>query len=334
MISFDESQIAPVSWPPKRDSLDKALGYARGLPPSCKRRTVAGFLLGVLMRPALYEYWFDYLENGLPKAAPYRARGHLAEHVMRRYMRRWFSVPEKMDMLRSHYDLLDAHFMPSVFERLRPYPGLPLAQITGKSGRVYTLSIYHAMNKEGEISFCFKEENTTAMSLATLTGTFGHDHEGRKALWIGAMQGPSVPGGREAVTAATRDLNVLRPKQALLHAAAAMCAWMGIDHIYAPPHRNHVSYRWWRPVFTRHKIFSDYDAFWGEFTHTRAAWGDFHIALPLPRRKPEDVQPKRRKDWCRRYERIDAITSSTKLALDALKRIEKTSLRLIPALCG
>jgi uncharacterized protein VirK/YbjX len=41
----------------------------------------------------------------------------------------------------------------------------------------------------------------------------------------------------------------------------------------------------------------------------------------LARRKPEDVPPKRRKEWIRRYARIDGMIESVTAALEAVDQL-------------
>jgi len=300
--------------------IDRVIMHARSLLPYCKRRNILGFFFDAMTHAALYVEWFDYLETRLPKSMPSDIIRRLVERTARRYLRRWFNSQKKIDVLRCHYDMFAARFSPATLELMRTYPGVLLAELAGNSGHRYKICLYQSMTKEGEIAFCFMDTERAA-ELATIRGTFGSEAYGHKLFWIGAIQGPPPPQGYKAISYATRDLNVLRPKQAVLHAICAFCAWSNIDTIYAPPHENHISYRWWRPWFTRHKILSDYDGFWQEFTAERTTHGDFHLSLPLARRKPEDVLSKRRKDWIRRYARVDALTESTTTTLDSLSSI-------------
>jgi len=327
-------RLNPVAASCKREAtaetvlyIGKVIVYARGLLLRCRSRKALRFLVEAIIHPVHYAEWFDYLESGLPKGMRSDTVGHLIEHTARRYLRRWFRYPEKMGILRCHYDMLGARFPLRALELLGKYPGVVVAELSGKTGRRYQITLQQSMLKEGEIAFRFfdVQEGT---ALATFRGTFGPGTDGRKVFWIGAVQGPySLPGreamGREAIAIATRDLDILRPKHAVLHALVACCTWMKVDTIYAPPHENHVGYHWWRPLLTQHKILNDYEGFWKEFTAERTPRGDACISLPLTRRKLAEVQSKRRRDWLRRYARVDALTESVAASLDALERIEK-----------
>ena len=318
MISFEESDDSATIRSGSRHYVNQVIAHAHGLAPYCKRRNILGLVLDATLHPARYAEWFSYIENELPQGLPPDISRHLIEQMARRYMRCWFSPQEKMNILRSHYETFDARFPPTVLTCIQK-EGILLTELTGKSGQVYKIILRRPATKEGEIGVRFVDTESNR-SLAEMRGVFGPGEQGNMVYWVGAIQGSLFQQGREAISAATRDLNGLRPKLAVLHATAALCEWACVDTIYAPPHTNHVSYRWWRPLFTRHKILSDYDGFWQEFTAERTSHGDFRLILPLTRRKAEDVPSKRRKEWMRRYARIDALRESTVGALRALNQ--------------
>jgi uncharacterized protein VirK/YbjX len=303
-----------------RQYTGKVAVYTRTLLPYCGRRKAAKFFLSAMTHPSLYATWFDYCETRLPKGVHSNTLKHCVEHTTRRYLRRWFAPKEKMELLRCHYDLFGARFSSASLERMQGQDGILLGELVGKSGHRYQMTFYQSMTKEGELVFRFTDSDLPA-ELATLRGTFGPGADGRAVFWVGAIQGPPQPSKREIIAHATRDLSVLRPKQAVLHAVCAFCAWMGVETLYAPTHENHVSYNWWRAWLSKHKILSDYDGFWKEFTTQKTSRGDACISLPLPRRKLEDVQPKRRKDWIQRHAHIDALTASAAAALTALAHV-------------
>ena len=299
-----------------RQYLHKVLAYARGLSPKVHRTQILSFIFDAITHPAHRGEWFDYLENGLPPNVPV---GHLIEYSARRYMRVWFSPRERIDILRSHYDMFAERFSPVMLRGMWDDPGFLLGELTGKSGRQYKVALYQAMTKEGEIDFCFIDAGLN-MKLMKICGTFGCEADGRRVFWAGAIQGPSDPRGREENARATRDLNVLRPKQAVLHAAAIFCAWMGVETLYLPPLKNHVTYRWWRPWAWQRKISNNYESFWEEFTAEKTGRSDYCLSLPLPRRRVEDVPSKRRKDWLRRHAHLDALAESIIANLEASRR--------------
>jgi uncharacterized protein len=296
--------------------LTQAAIYARRLRPYYKGRKAFRFFLDALIHGSLYKEWFDYVEKRVPQGAMPDA-GRLIQKPSMRYLRLWFSRRKKVRVIRSHYGILSALFAPEILRRLHQSKGILLAELTGKSGRDYKIMFHHYSTKEGEIAFHFID-TTLDIPLATVRGTFSAEAENRIVFWIGSLQGPPPPFGRKEISAATRDLHTLRPKQAVLHVVCALCAWMGIRSIYAPRRKNHVSQSWRRFWLGNRKIFADYDKFWEEFSAHRTPWDDFELSLPLPRRNLEDVQSKRRKEWVQRYARIDALTESTVTVLYGL----------------
>jgi uncharacterized protein VirK/YbjX len=318
LLNVLESKSTEMFWA-DRQYLHKVILHARSLRPYAQKHNILKFFADSIIHPTHRAEWFDYLENRLPLSVPSENVRHLVEHSTRSYMRRWFSPQEKIDNFRCHYDMLGERFSPVALRQMREYPGLLLGELIGKSGRHYKVTLHHAMTKEGEIDFCFTDVDLN-LELMKIRGTFGREANGRRVFWVGTIQGPRPPLGREEIAHATRDLSVLRPKQTVLHAACAFCAWMGVDTLFLPPRKNHISYRWWRVWRSEGKISSDYERFWEEFTTQKTRRGDYRLSLPLPRRKLEDVQPKRRKDWVRRHAHLDALAESIGAALEASRR--------------
>ena len=278
------------------------------------RLRALGFLVSSLAHLRHYGAWFKFLE-GIPDAPRREEFLQLIMAPARPYLRRWLGAAEKMRILEGHHRIFENRLRPETRRRLQLAQNVLLAGLTGQSGREYRIVLARSQVKEGDITLSFVDAATGA-PLARLRGSFGPDDEGRGVFWIGGLMGATPPLGRAEIRAATQDLNGLRPKHALMHALASLCAWTGAGAIHAPPARNHIAHRWWRSFFTQRKIRADYQGFWQEFTSQRTGRGDFRIALPLARRKFEDVQPKRRKDWKKRYAHIDALNAACLAALD------------------
>lgn len=300
-------------------SVRRAIAYARKMPPVVGTRNRNWFLLDAIAHPLFYRRWFAFLDSGLPPGTPEETMIRLALRPARRFMRRWFGRGDKADHLRCHIRTFDARFAPDALHSLRAGRGLSLVDLTGRSGRNYRVTVWVVPWKEGDLTIRLVD-SVLNKALATLRGTFGPGEDGNITFWIGALQGVMPPLGREAIAAATRDLNGLRPKQAVLHAADAICAWAGVRTMCAPGVRNHIAYRWWH---MRRRLRTDLDGFWSEFTFVRTQRGDFVIPVPLPRRTIDEVPAKRRKEWGRRYARIDELTAALSVALDGLARHDK-----------
>lgn len=281
-------------------------------------RKTLKFLIAVLLHPAVYRRWYDYLDNDLPQGTD----GSLVLSLVRRpsipYLRRWLTTREKSELLARHYRMFDGCLSASALRSMNEN-GVVLAELTGRSGHRYQILLCRAAARGGEICTRFVDA-TRNVALAQLCGSFGSDRDGRVVFWIGDLIGAKPPFGRREIAAATRDLYSLRPKQALVHAVCALCAWADVGAIQAPSVQNHFAHRWWRRWLTKRKIHADYDGFWREFTSERDAKGDFRIAVPLHRRSLESVPSKRRSNWAKRYAQVDAMEKSAVAVLAALRR--------------
>lgn len=296
--------------------MGQAVLYARGMLPYYGWRKALRFLLCVAAQPRLYASWFDYVGKQLPQYSALTGQNDLIGKPSLRYLRRWMTQAQKIQTLRHHYDILTHNFPAPALQQLQK--GITLAQLTGRSGRTYRLVLQSHITKEGEFAIHFMDDTLNTM-LASIRGTLDMEGSGARCFWIGSIQGPPPPYGREDVAAATRDLNALRPKQAVLQAVGYVCQWFGVNKLYAPHKDNHISHGWRRNVLQRSKIYADYDEFWEEFSTGQASWGDFCMTLPFARRNAEDVPSKRRKEWSLRYARIDEIGKGTCVALDQLR---------------
>jgi uncharacterized protein VirK/YbjX len=309
---YDDIYAAVPYW----QFMSGVFSRARDLKSHCRRRQILSFLIDSLARPTRRAEWFAYVDTQLPSGVPSRTATHVVTHTARRYLRYWLSPQARIDILRDHYDILGERFSPALLDAMQAASGSLLGELVGKSGRIYSATLHYAMTKEGEIEIRINDLDL-GVKLATIRGTFGRHADGRWVFWVGAIQGAPRQVGREEICRATRDLNVLRPKQVVLHAACALCASIGVETLFLPSNKNHVARGWWRRWVLTDKILSDYDGFWQEFTTQRTTWGDYRLCLPLPRRRLEDVPSKRRKDWLRRHAQLDALAIEIAAIFDA-----------------
>lgn len=284
----------------------QTLRYCRQALRHYRLRKTLRFMLKVVLRYRLYGDWFFFVNHGLPEGLTNHEREWLVPQPSRSYMRGWLTSVQKVQMLQTHYGQFLPRIPPSRLTEICQEDGVAFSQQVGKSGRHYELRLHSHTYKEGDVWFLLWDTELDAV-LATLRGTFGLDDAGQPVFWIGALQGPIPPVGRDDVAFATKDLNVLRPKQAVFMAAVALCEQWGVQQIYAPPLSNHIGSRFWHKVRKRNRVVADYDGFFEEYASSRTKRGDYVITLPLPRRKAEDVPSKRRKEWMQRYARIDQI---------------------------
>lgn len=295
----------------------KTVSSARRLISSAQSRRSVRLLIDMMRRPFLYKAWFDFLDNGIPRSVPQQTLERLALQPSRNYLRRWFGPHGIVAILCCHYQAFVSRFSSQALGGLYTFPGQRIAELVGKSGASYGVTLHFSSTKEGEVALYFWNASGSDF-LALLRGVFAPGEDGRTVFWIGALQGPGYEAGKQDISATTRDLNGLRPKQAILHALSALCGWAGVGALYAPRKKNHVNYRWWHDLMGRRKILADYDSFWEEYDPATSRRGDFVIPLPFARRRAVEVPSKKRKEWLARYARIDAMAESIRGSLNKM----------------
>jgi len=282
-------------------------------------RRALHFFLQTLVHKKAFMKWFDFIETALPVDAADLFKVRLAMRPAARFVSRQFGVSGRIDALIDYYSLLSQRFPVAALSEFMG--GYQIAEMTGQSGKKYSLDVVHGISKEGTLTITITDIEVDAVApIAILTGIISLDRHRNPVFIVGMLRGPGlgVKDGKQVVVNATRDLNGLRPKQAVVHAAAALASWFRAGEIMAPSSKNEIAIK---NRFKGYKILADHDPFWQEFAKEVAPDGNYHLPLPLPRRDAAEVQQKRRKDWLLRYNRIDAASASIKAALDGLAEL-------------
>lgn len=243
------------------------------------------------------------------------ARDGMVLRPLRPYLREQFSVAARRALIHTHYTTLATQLRAP--QALAGEPGALLATLTGKSGEAYRIHLGRCTSKEGELTFDFL--TARGESLAKLSVAFGDDEHGARVLWIGGLQGAKPPLGRDDIVRATRDLNGLRPKGAVLFAAQRLAIAMGATALRAPSSEGHISQNRLGSFQKKRKIHADYGQFWEEVGGTRL--GDTEYVLPLvsPVRDISEVKRDKRREWKKRQAFIEQLGESTAAALDAMR---------------
>lgn len=259
--------------------------------------------------------WLRFIESSPLHELEDDVRRELGDKVHRLYARRHTTVTDRASMLIEHYLILQAAFSSAAVREIASGRGLRLAGLEGRDGGSFALVLrrHRLFHQQGELVISLIEESG-AVPLATLAMHLRRRADGKAVLYLSGLQGPSAPHGRDEIVQATRALDGLRPKRAVVEAAVALAKYLNIDEIVATAKVNHVSTRRGR---RGRLIHADYDGFWVECGATPLADGDFRFPLPIPRRDAADVAGKRRKDWLRRMERLDHILAGSAASLAA-----------------
>jgi len=227
------------------------------------------------------------------------------EMVRTKFLRSFYSRKLKpaarLSRLQAHYDFLETQFRGHLIRILLSGVEIRLGTMTGKSGALYDIGIaqHPRYRAEGDLTL-FLRCRGDQVALAALTFSFASSEDGSAAretvpaLRVGGLQGPQADDGKQRVVDATRDLNGLRPKGAVLSALYDIAGLFGVTDIEAVGMKNH-------PLNDRrHAVFADNDAFWTEQGGEVTATGDFRLPATPPQRAFEEVPAKKRKDWLAR----------------------------------
>lgn len=289
--------------------------YARAIGRVHPRRGVQ-FLARAAVHWTATTRWLGFLDAEPLAAAPFGLRLELAQRVQRPFSRDRFTAAERARLLMDHYDLLAGRLGPASLRAFLCSPGLELARLAGRRGEIFRLVLCrdNRYAKEGELTFgLLPREDGPA--LATLTCVLARDEAGKAVLSIGGLQGPPRSADRRAIAAATRALDGLRPKHAVLEAARAFARWFPVAAMIATSLGNHVHGGMGRDGTP---IRADYAGFWREQGGVERTDGDYALPLQVAIRPVTAVESKRRAQWQRRRKRHDRIAQETAAALDAL----------------
>ncbi len=163
-------------------------------------------------------------------------------------------------MLLEHYDWFKRTFSPSFLKSFCSNEELEIVEFVGRKGATYKLylaaSVVATMQREGEISiYLAKSPHDTKLCRSSVCYS---RVQGRDALVLGGLQGPLTAYKREVIDA-TRDLNGLRPKDAVLLAVRAFGQALGVESLHAVCDAHHVLNR--LQDKSKH---ANYDSYWLE----------------------------------------------------------------------
>ncbi|MFP5594847.1 VirK/YbjX family protein [Kluyvera sp. 142486] len=227
-----------------------------------------------------------------------------------RLHRPWLSIhtdhQQTIEALSWHYQQLLSHLPESVTKGYLSPHGALLATINGKDGQQYAIRLNaDAMqDKEGEATLTFRDGNNTV--LAELTFTLC-PFNGLNTFYIGGLQGAKAHVPHQLIQTATKACHGLFPKRLVVDALLTLATPLSVEHIRAVSNETHIyqSLRYRRKK--RDKLHADYNSFWESLSATVDSKGDYVLPLVLPRKTMEEIASKKRAEYRRRYELLDAL---------------------------
>ncbi len=244
------------------------------------------------------------------------------EMIRTKFMRRFYSktvaAKGRLDLLQSHYSVLETYLRSGLIAQLMAGQSLDLATLSGKSGAAYrfTIASHERFRYEGDLTIFMHRADDDQM-LAAVTFNLGFTPRHDVVMRIGGLQGPLAEDAKQIIIDVTRDLNGLRPKAAVLDLFYGLARAFQAVRIEAVAIANHPLNKKGRGLVANN------DAFWEECGGSRAADGNFTLPLKLERKAFEDVAPKKRKDWLARQALKNALDAQAVTAVRGWMRFSQ-----------
>ncbi len=291
------------------------------------------------VHPRAHGVWGRFLSEDTQRSAWARAHPHLLWKLQRPYIEIDVPTRTKLVWLCDHHLWMHQRWPASVTDALcrRGEALLAQLQLGGQADRqtsseadahaVYRLElrIDPQFAKEGELVLSLSRDGER---LAVLAFTI-HRAGLRWVAHIGCLQGALGEGGAELIRTATKELQGLRPKQAVLQALYALTAAQGVHEIQAVSNRSHVYQAKRR---RRERVQADYDAFWTEFGALPLG-NSFRLPGSLPRKTLDEIPSRKRAQYRRRHELEDSLAAQLR-AVMGVAPAGVAGVDLLPALLG
>ncbi len=272
-----------------------------------KRSFRRKFMLRSLLMPRLSREWMNELSQWSHLDTLLTRQPRLPVRLHRPYLAVNFSRHQVLDALRYHYTLLSEAMSSEELTTYLNTQALTLAQIEGKNGDTFTLELTMQINldKEGDSTILMR--NADGDVLAEMTFTL-LDYQNQRTLFIGGLQGGKRDLPHEAIQNATKSCHGLFPKRLVMEAVCRFAERLHVDQILAVSNDVHI-FRGERYQDKNKKILSDYDTFWEAVGGERDNESYYHIPVAIARKDIAEIASKKRAEYRRRYELMDAIQS-------------------------
>ena len=247
--------------------------------------------------------WLRYLQSHALTQTYLVLRPKLVEKLHRPYLRGRYGVAARLRCLVDHFDFIAQAVPPAINESIGRTERVELSRLQGRDDKFYTLGLtYSRYNKEGNLSVDLSIDADQCL-LASMTFAFVREADGVR-LSIGGQQGANKETGPEPIKEATKALQHLRPKYAVLLAVSALAEALGIKECVAVSDANHVQRVWWRKP---KEYAASYDEFWLEQGGVKDSDGDYRMPAVREMRPVESLPSNKRAEYRRRLALMQQI---------------------------
>ncbi len=223
----------------------------------------------------------------------------------RPYLAANLSRKQLLEALRYHYALLRGCMSAEEFSLYLNTPGLQLAKLEGKNGEQFTLELTMmiSMDKEGDSTILFR--NSEGIPLAEITFTLC-EYQGKRRCLLAdckAQMGIRASGNPECDESLPRAISQT-PRDG---SGLSVCQRLQVEQIIiAVSNETHI-YRSLRYRDKEGKIHADYNAFWESVGGVCDAERHYRLPAQIARKEIAEIASKKRAEYRRRYEMLDAI---------------------------
>ena len=291
-IPHDDRAVEPQTMSERVSAVFKIVYYSIELARKASLKKSVVFLGRSFANLRKSIHWIDFIERyGRAKRL-----GHPPLELVRKSLGTYFVYRSPaaftQRLLFDHFDICARAISRPALEALWQGRVVPLQDVQGRKD-VYHVSLCRAdqagARHEGELTVQIRVDSLPT-PLFRATFIFVTAPDGGVSLAIGGLQGPGVDGAKQALVAATRDLNGLRPKDALVLTLKGLAQRLGARELYAVANASHVINR--RRTSKRDQLLNDYDAYWRDRGGHEG--GEFGFILPVG--EAETTTPANRRD--------------------------------------
>lgn len=270
-----------------------------------KRSFRRKFMLRSLLMPRLSREWMSELSQWSNLDALLTRQPRLPVRLHRPYLAVNFDRHQVLDALRYHYTLLSEAMSSEELHTYLNTQALPLAQVEGKNGEIFTFELTMQVNldKEGDSTILMRNGDGDVLAEMTFTVL---SYQQKRTLFIGGLQGGKRTLPHEAIQNATKACHGLFPKRLVMEAVCRFAERLHVEQILAVSNEAHI-FRGERYQDKNKKILSDYNTFWEAVGGECDNQGYFHIPSVIARKDIAEIASKKRAEYRRRYDLLDTL---------------------------
>jgi len=235
-----------------------------------------------------------------------RLRPDLVCAADRPYVNATWTPRQRLEAIQCHYRLIQG---PLTFLGFAPGEQMRIGTVDiDGSGLDIVLDKPDWFVHEGEVTISLFRGELRLYSLVFLLGC----QDGGRVAYIGALQGMGNAQALAIYRDLTHTLHGLRPRDLLINALRMLCAEVGIARILAVSDAHSMGRS---SYFEREKLQTSYDVAWLDHRGMDLGDGFFELPADQARRSNEQIPSRKRAQYRRRYEMLDALESQMGTAL-------------------